>query len=92
MGLCCIYQQANGATKLENKMSNLAHLIALQTRLSNEKQHIVSAATKAEKELRTVWIAQIEKEIQGEEDFLGLPEFLEFDDLTDDELLAELFD
>lgn len=57
------------------------HLNALRLRLSNEMNYLANAKTAAERELRKVWIAQIEKEIGHEE-----PEV----EMSDDELLAEL--
>lgn len=57
------------------------HLNALQLRLSNERNYLANAKTTAERDLRKVWISQIEKEIGHEE-----PEV----EMTDDELLAEL--
>lgn len=60
------------------------HIDALQLRLSNERMALASAKTDGEKQLRGVWVAQIEKEIAGEEKFLAGTE------LSDDELMAEL--
>ena len=60
------------------------HLDALQLRLSNERGYLAAAKTENERELRRVWIAQIEKEIAGEAKFTAEPE------MTDEELLAEL--
>lgn len=65
------------------------HLVALQTRLSNEKSRLNSARTKQERDLRAVWVHQIEREIDGEMRFLGLPIGAD-SDMTDDELLAAL--
>ena len=70
-------------------MADTTHLDALQTRLSHERARLAAARKPREIELRTVWIAQIEKEIAGEMDRLGgsvetLP------DMTDDELLSAL--
>lgn len=70
-------------------MADLTHLNALELRLSNEREYLRAAKSEGEKELRRVWIAQIEKEIAGERKFLGLTEPAECD-LTDDELLEEL--
>lgn len=66
------------------------HLNALETRLSHERQYLALAKTNAERELRKVWIAQIEKEIVGERKFLGMPDSPEDIEMSDDELLAEL--
>lgn len=62
------------------------HLSALQLRLSNERGYLAKAKTEGERQLRAVWIAQIEKEIASElsAELEGNPS------LTDDELLAEL--
>ncbi len=71
-------------------MTDTSHLDALELRLSHERGYLAAAKTAGERELRTVWISQIEKEIRQERDALGLvgAEC----DLTDDELLAELLD
>lgn len=60
------------------------HIDALQLRLSNERMALANAKTEGEKELRKVWIAQIEKEIAGEKKFIAGA------DLSHDELMAEL--
>ncbi len=59
------------------------HLIALQTRLSHERARFAQDSS----EIRKVWIAQIEKEIANEEQFLGMGPVAE---MTDEELLKEL--
>jgi hypothetical protein len=61
------------------------HLSALQLRLSNERIRLSQATNKGERELRTVWIKQLEKEIQGEYTFLN-----QDNTMSDDELLKEL--
>lgn len=72
------------------------HYTALMTRLSNEKAYLAATTQQSEIELRTVWIAQIEKEIQGEVDFLsskGVNVYQassEVDNISEDDLLAEL--
>ncbi|WP_457928342.1 hypothetical protein [Bosea thiooxidans] len=63
----------------------MTHLNALELRLSNERGYLARAKTEGERELRRVWIAQIEKEIAGERAFVAKQ-----DDMSDDELLAEL--
>lgn len=63
----------------------MTHLNALELRLSNERGYLAKAKTDGERELRRVWIAQIEKEIAGEQAFIA-----KHDDMSDDELLAEL--
>jgi len=68
-------------------MNDLSHLNALEYRLHREKFHYLpKAKTQAEIETRKVWIAQIEKEIAREREFLANSA----DALSDDELLAEL--
>lgn len=61
------------------------HLSALQLRLSNERIRLNQATNKDEIALRSVWVKQMEKEVQGEIEFLN-----QCDDLTVDELLKEL--
>lgn len=63
----------------------MTHLNALELRLSNERGYLAKSKTKGERELRRVWIAQIEKEIAGERAFV-----VKQDNMSDDELLAEL--
>jgi hypothetical protein len=60
------------------------HLTALETRLSHERARFAADRS----EIRKVWIAQIEKEIAREREFLGVTD--EALEMTDDELLAEL--
>lgn len=60
------------------------HLVALETRLSHEKARFAADGS----EIRKVWIAQIEKEISREREFLGIDG--ELPEMTDDEILAEL--
>lgn len=62
-----------------------SHLNALELRLSNERNRLAQAKTNKERELRKVWIAQIEKEIASERNFVGKET-----EMSDDELLAEL--
>lgn len=77
-------------------MYDTSHYAALMTRLSNEKAYLAAATKQSEIELRTVWIAQIEKEIQGEVEFLsskGINVYQtssEVDNMSEDDLLAEL--
>lgn len=76
----------------------MEHLNALEHRLFNEKQRLDAATGKREKEIRTVWVAQIEREIEKEKEFLRKRGIVaqdasadELPDMSDDELLAELF-
>lgn len=61
-----------------------AHYNALNLRLFNERARLAEAKSEGERELRKVWISQIEKEIAQESNFAQEVE------LSDDELLAEL--
>jgi len=62
----------------------MTHLNALQVALSNERSRLANAKTAGERELRAVWVSQLEKEISAEE--INFPAC----ELSDDELLAEL--
>lgn len=69
-------------------MTDTSHLNALELRLSNERIRLANAKGETERQLRTVWIAQIEKEISAEQEFLtGIEGEAE---MSDDELLAAL--
>jgi hypothetical protein len=72
------------------EQKDLSHLHALRVRLSNERIRLQNAKTAKERELRAVWVAGIEREIEGELKFLGLTEDPEPVEMTTDELLAEL--
>jgi uncharacterized lipoprotein YddW (UPF0748 family) len=69
-------------------MTDASHLSALRVRLSNEREYLRRAKTDAERKLRGVWIAQIEREIAHEERFIA--ERAELPEISDDELLAAL--
>lgn len=75
-------------------MYDTEHYVALMARLSNEKQYLSQATKQSEIELRSVWIKQIEKEIEQEAAFLlskGVDVYSSVDDnMSDDDLLAEL--
>ena len=66
----------------------MTHLEALTFRRFNEAARLRLAKTDAERALRKVWLAQIDKEIAQEIVFLGKADDLPA--MTDDELLAEL--
>jgi hypothetical protein len=66
------------------------HLTALHIRLSHERGYLAKAKSDTERELRTVWIAQIEKEIAAERAFLGMPPGDDAPELDDDALMREL--
>jgi hypothetical protein len=73
-------------------MTDLSHLDALQICLSHERVRLAQA-TRANRQqdiaLRTVWVAQYEREIAAEYAFLGIDPNVDCD-LSDDELFAEL--
>lgn len=71
-------------------MSDTSHLDALELGLSRERVRLANAKGDAERQLRTVWVAQIEREIARERRFIGLSDALAIEPLSDDELLAEL--
>ena len=70
-------------------MTDTSHLDALQLRLSHERGYLAAAKSAGERELRLVWIAQIERELAHELEHLGLVP-VEADDMSDEELLREL--
>lgn len=71
-------------------MNDTDHLNALELRLSHEREYLRAAKTGREKELRAVWIAQLEKEIAAEAVRLLGTTHEANAALSDDELLAEL--
>jgi len=68
-------------------MTDTSHLVALHTNLCNSKARLATAKG-SEIAIRTVWVAQLEKEIAGELAFLGLTSGTV--EMSDDDLLAEL--
>lgn len=67
-------------------MPDFTHLNALQHRLHNETRALNAATNAGAREMRAVWVTQIEREIAGEYAFLGITPCT----ATDDELLADL--
>lgn len=67
----------------------MTHLDALQLNLSNERNRLAAATCPKERELRAVWVAQLEKEIAGEKAFLGMTDTPPAP-MSDDDLFAEL--
>ncbi len=65
----------------------MKHLDHLELRLSNERMRLSRATSAGEREIRSVWVLQLEKEVQGEREFLKTQDGIE---LTDDEILREL--
>ena len=62
------------------------HLNALLLGLSNERSRLANATSQGEIDLRTVWIGQLEREVEAEESFMQKYE------ISDDELLSLLDD
>ena len=70
---------------------NFLHLDALHAQLGHERARWCMARTTAERESRRVTVAGIEREIQGELEFLGFKKLTPAElAMTDEELLAEL--
>ncbi len=69
-------------------MRDETHLSALLFGLSNERVRLAAAKSDGERALRSVWVAQLEKEVSFEESFLAAR--AEMPPMTDDELMAEL--
>jgi hypothetical protein len=69
-------------------MTDLTHVHALELNLSHERMRLFAAKSEGERELRAVWVDQLEKEIEAEYKFLGIePEELSDEDLAN--LLAD---
>lgn len=73
-------------------MTDFSHLDALQARLRSERASLTAATKATEVELRTVWVAQIEREIESEYRFLGIDPTVDadIDAMSNEELLAAL--
>ncbi len=67
-----------------------SHLVALEAGLARERARLRGAATDAERTARAVKVAQAEREVAGEREFLGLPPEQQLPDMSDEELAAEL--
>lgn len=67
-----------------------SHLHALESRLSHERARLASASTDKERALRQTWVRQLEREVRGEREFLGLAPPEVQPALSDDDLLAAL--
>ena len=63
------------------------HIDALNLALSHERTRLDDAKTDAERAMRSVWVAQLTREVAAEEKFLGIASEPA---LTDDELMAAL--
>lgn len=66
----------------------MEHLDAINLRLSRERERLAAAKTDSERQIREIWVMQIEREISREQARL-CPMVDEYPELTDDELLAE---
>jgi hypothetical protein len=71
-------------------MKDFSHLAALFDRLSRERVRLSTAKTDNERDLRSIWVKQIEKEIEDEQRFLGLDSSTVDNVISDDDLLKEL--
>ena len=72
-------------------MKDTTHLVALQGRLSNERKRLKESKSPKEREIRSVWVAQAEREVDAELVFLNLANGrTDVDDMDDDELAREL--
>ena len=69
----------------------MEHLDALLLRRSNEKMRLDNAVDARERAVREVWLAQIDKEIEAERRFLKMEAEACGGSITDDELIAALF-
>ena len=69
----------------------MTHLDALNLNLSHERARLADSKSQGERDLRSVWVAQLEKEIAAERAFLGLDDVkTDAELMSEDELLAEL--
>jgi len=66
------------------------HLVALQQRVSSEKNRLAQSSTDAERNHRKVLVAQAQRELEGEMEFLGMDSKINSKDMDDDTLLAAL--
>lgn len=69
---------------------NTDHLNALEVNLSNERVRLYNAKTCAERDLRSVWVSQLEREVAKEKEFIGYVEPAGISGMSEDELMAEL--
>lgn len=66
-----------------------SHLVAIQERLSRERQRLEDARNGKERAMRQVWVAQAEQELKDEMEFLGM-DTTPPPEMSDDELLSAL--
>ena len=74
----------------EKKMTDYTHLNALENNLFSEECRLAKATAQGEIELRTVWVAQLKREIAGEKKFLGIENVETSADISADDLLEAL--
>ena len=67
-----------------------SHLAALELSLSRERVRLQQSKTDGEKRQREVWVAQIVREISDERAFLGIAEPEPDQEMSDEDLLAQL--
>ncbi len=67
-----------------------SHLVELEAGLARERDRLRGAATDAERTAREVKVAQAEREVAGEREFLGFPPEQQLPEMSDDELAADL--
>lgn len=67
-----------------------SHLTALHNQLVRAKDRLAKEKAEAGRQLRRVWIAQIEKEIENEYKFLGVQSSSALPEMSDDDLMNEL--
>jgi hypothetical protein len=83
-------QSVEPQAKEKDIPKDTSHLDALELSLSRERVRLQQAKTDGEKRQREVWVAQIEKEISDERAFLGIDEPEPDQEMSDEELLAQL--
>ncbi|WP_294390192.1 hypothetical protein [uncultured Sphingomonas sp.] len=69
---------------------DLSHLHSIEDHLIRERARLAKARGDSEVALRTVWVAQAERELANERKFLGLPLEVLAPAMSDDELLLAL--
>lgn len=69
---------------------NTSHLHSLELRLSHERARLAAAKSAPEIALRKVWVAQLEKEVSAELEFLYGSNAARIIQMTDEELIKEL--
>jgi hypothetical protein len=71
-------------------MVDLTHLNELQRLQRAEQDRLSRAANDSEKSIRTVWVDQLQKEVDSEMRFLGIEPLPAEKILSDDEVMSEL--